>query len=143
MVVISIIAVLSTIGLVSYRVLLQNSRDAKRQADLGVLQSSLEQYHADQFVYPVAVSINNPLKDPAGQKTYQSMIVGDPLASPPYPQYTYKAYDATGNDCLVAANCATYCVYAVLENNPTGVTQQLCKDHNPDSTKYNFAVSPP
>jgi len=153
LVVVSIITILSGITFVSYSTILKNSRDYKRQSDLGILQSSLEQYHADQFAYPSvgstctngAVSINCPLKDPNGQKTYQSMINGDQLASP-YPQYSYKQVNTS------------YCIYAALENGPKNADGSLrfqgsssCSASNPlpctsDSAAgscYNFAVSPP
>ena len=52
MVVITIVAVLATIGIVSYQVVLKNSRDARRQTDLRTIQTGLEQYFADQLFYP-------------------------------------------------------------------------------------------
>lgn len=153
LVVISIIGVLSTIGLISYKVLMQNSRDGKRQADLGVLQSSLEQYHTDQFSYPLAgtscgngsLVVNCPLKDTAGQKTYLTKVTPDPLPQP-YPQYVYRPLDRTGGNlvnCQAVGKCTTYCIFAVLENNSGGVIPSQCSSYNPDSSRYNFAVSPP
>jgi len=160
LVVISIIAVLSTIGLISYQVLLQNSRDGKRQSDLRLIQSYLEQYHADQFAYPLAASACGngvlvtgcSLKDPPGQKTYLNLVPSEQLPNP-YPQYSYVAFNTSGVSpvsCQTGSKCSTYCIYAALENQSGLVTTDTCKNNNPqpcsDTNKdacYNFAVSPP
>lgn len=52
MVVVSVIAVLSTVGLVTYTNAQKNSRDAKRKADLGQIQSALELYYNINGRYP-------------------------------------------------------------------------------------------
>lgn len=160
MIVVSIIGILAAIGIVSYRHVLQNGRDAKRQGDLGVIQSALELYHSDQFVYPLGGSTCGDgilvlgcfLKDPAGKKTYTNLVLSDPLKDP-YPQYVYVPLDTTSSTpatCVLASKCASYCIYAALENGPKGADGNLvfqgpgfCVSTNPDSTKYNFAVSPP
>lgn len=153
LIVISIIAVLSTIGLISYKVLLQNSRDGKRQSDLALIQSYLEQYHADQFAYPLAASVCGngvlvtgcSLKDPPGQKTYFNLVPSEQLSNP-YPQYRYVAFNTSGVSpvgCQTGSKCSAYCIYATLENNSQGIIQKLCADNNPDASKYNFAVSSP
>ncbi|MBI4067476.1 type II secretion system protein [Candidatus Gottesmanbacteria bacterium] len=52
----SIIALLSTIGFVSYQAAGRNARDAKRKADLEQIRSALELYKADNGTYPPAGS---------------------------------------------------------------------------------------
>lgn len=49
-------SILLSVGIISYNNLQINSRDAKRKTDLAVIQSSLEQYHADQGFYPALVN---------------------------------------------------------------------------------------
>lgn len=157
MVVISIIGILSTVGIMNYRNILQAGRDAKRQSDLRVIQSALEQFRNDELSYPLPGSsctdktIYFPLTQDSAcpikssQKIYLNVTPIDPIASP-YPPYVYKSFDnSTGgySDCQVASKCITYCLYAALERNVGAITQQLCKDKNPDPVKYNFAVSPP
>lgn len=51
---ISIIGILSAIGLVLYSTVLKQSRDSKRQSDLKSIQLALEQYSNDQGFYPYA-----------------------------------------------------------------------------------------
>jgi len=52
LIVISIIALLSLIGLVAYSEFLKTARNNKRLSDLKLIQSALEDYHADQLYYP-------------------------------------------------------------------------------------------
>lgn len=149
LIVISIIAVLSTIGLVSYKVLLQNSRDGKRQADLGLIQSALEQYHSDQFAYPLAVVFGNSLKDPTGTKTYLGLVPKDPLPNS-YPAYRYVPLKNDGSTCSSANLCTSYCLYTSLENDkvvPTTnpIKRVPCYNNTPgpvSGIRYNFALSP-
>ncbi len=106
---ISIIGILSTIGIVSYLTFSKNARDAKRQSDLKFIQSALEQYHADQIYYPV--QLISPLS--FGSKTYMTQVPSDPISntSTPY-KYEQRNCNTSG------ANCASYCLFANMENTP-------------------------
>lgn len=97
LIVITIISLLSIIGLVAYGNFLKNARDSKRQADLKIIQSALEDYHADQLYYPDARPPNPcatypngvlvllcPLKSPDGKRIYLNEIPNDPKNYPPY-----------------------------------------------------------
>ena len=53
-IVISIIAVLSTIGISTYSSIQQNSRNAKRKADLKEIKTALEQYFSVNGAYPTS-----------------------------------------------------------------------------------------
>lgn len=57
LVTISILAILMMIVLISYINVMKNGRDAKRKSDLAMIQSALEQYHADQGYYPSNISL--------------------------------------------------------------------------------------
>lgn len=122
LVVISIIAVLSAIGLVIYSNVIKQGRDSKRQSDLRVIQSALEQYYADQFSYPDNITAGTPLS--AGGKTYLNQIPGD---SNPSKNYYY------------ARSGASYELCAALEipPNPTQTCGGSC------GSACNFKVTPP
>lgn len=101
LIVITIVAILSTVGIVYYGNFLKSSRDAKRQSDLKFIQSALEAYRADNFSYPADLSL---LITP---KTYMTKVPNDPKPSP-HPDYSY------------VQSPSSYCLYAVLERaNPT------------------------
>lgn len=90
---ISIIALLSAIGFVVYRSVLEQGRDAKRQADLRTIQSALEQYRADQSSYPASLpSPGTSLESPDNTKTYLNQIPQDPQGVPYF-------YTSTGGWC--------------------------------------------
>ena len=123
LVVVSIIAILSVIGLVSYNFFLKKSRDVRRQSDLKFIQSGLEEYHADTLYYPFAVTPGDGLT--AGTKTYLTKVPTDPTGNPDY------AYVPSGSGCTALApqNCTSYCLFAQLEattlNSDTGCTTPL------------------
>lgn len=52
LVTVTLIAVLSAIGIVSYSSAQRRSRDGKRKADLEIIRSALEMYRADEDGYP-------------------------------------------------------------------------------------------
>lgn len=96
MVVITIIAILSTVGIVYYGNFLKNSRDAKRLSDLKFIQSALEDYHADNLAYPPDLDTLT-----SGGKKYITDMPHDPKAPPDY------KYELTPG--------GSYCLYTVLE----------------------------
>lgn len=51
-IVITVIAILATIAIVSYAVVLRQSHDGKRQSDMTALQTTLEAYYQKNGVYP-------------------------------------------------------------------------------------------
>lgn len=137
---ISIIAILSAIGMVAYSVVLKQGRDSKRQSDLRSIQSALEQYYADQFYYPQDnIFSGSSLR--ANGKTYLNTIPTDPTGSLPYDYSPFylapPASPVTCNNAVGSSNkCNYYCLYANLENSNPG--KGTCTD-----TRYNFAVTPP
>lgn len=145
LIVITIIAILAAIGLVSYTTFLKTARDNRRQSDLKLIQSALEQYHGDQKYYPYtdSVILGSPLNNTTGgtsttvTKTYLNAVPQDPKGSP---NYSYKAYknDGTTNCSSTDAGiCAKYCVYAFLENPSPGLSG--CST----LSGYNYAVTSP
>lgn len=147
---ISIIAVLAAIGLVVYSTVMKQGRDSKRQSDLRSLQSSLEQYYADQGFYPTEVGLNTLLagfpppaftssignpSPPPTPKTYQNTPPQDPQ------EITYK-YDAIPDSCdnSTSNKCSNYCLYAKMENSSSPLPS-VCPAYPPGG--YNFALTPP
>lgn len=110
---ITIIAVLSAIGLVAYGAFLKASRDARRQSDLKFIQSALEDFHSDQLYYPALLTTDSPLQfvSPSRTKIYLNKIPKDPL--PPF-EYSYSATGA-GCNSDYPQNCTSYCLYAHME----------------------------
>lgn len=140
---ISIIAILSAIGMVTYSTVLKQGRDSKRQSDLSSIQSVLEQYYADKFSYPLpGSSCSNgtlvfgcALKDPTGSKTYINTVPNDSNIATPY---AYIPFKSDGTLCNAVGNiCTTYCLFAKLENTPP--LSGSCNW----SAQHNFGVGPP
>lgn len=151
LVTVSIIAVLSAIGLVIYHVVLEQGRDSKRQSDLRTIQSALEQYYADQFFYPTGNGLDTALKaetppaftsstgnpsPPSSVKTYINSLPKDPLNSDTWKYYYWASPEGCDNSTAPTAKCTGYCIYTNLENSTPGTG-------NCTATGYNFAVTPP
>jgi len=76
LVVVTIIGVLTAIGVTSYRAATKKSRDGKRKADLEQIRAALEMYKADIDQYPLAVSCNGTIE--SGDNTYMDPVPCDP-----------------------------------------------------------------
>ena len=148
LVVIAIIGILMTLGINSYLKLQKNGRDAKRMSDLSKIQGALEQYHADQGVYPAndvtaGVSLTNrmgitPVLTPADTKTYLATM---PKEVNPTPYvYEKKSSSCTNNMSTASTYCTNYCLYATLENpGPTPVITPICNT----TGNGNYSVTAP
>jgi prepilin-type N-terminal cleavage/methylation domain-containing protein len=146
---ITIISVLSVVGMVSYTSFLRSSRDNKRTADLRFIQSALEEYHSDLLIFPIATAINALLPTggvfssdtgrgtvpaPTNLKTYFNSLPKDPIASTTTPY----CYVATPSGCdNSATKCTSYILYAKFENPPSATTYSC------NSITYNFQMTPP
>lgn len=150
LVVISVLSILMAIGTGVYTKLQQNARDTQRMSDLKVIQSALEQYHADWGFYPFSIGSNytidpvltsnlgnpNPLP-PEEMKTYLSKSPSDPLYDPSKApadnyQYVYGGFGSLGGCDNTAGNiCFNYCLFARMENSSNANTysfSQTCID---------------
>jgi len=76
LVVVTIIGVLTAIGVTSYRAATKKSRDGKRKADLEQIRAALEMYKADVDQYPLAVSCSGTIE--SGDNTYMDPVPCDP-----------------------------------------------------------------
>lgn len=147
LVVISIIAILTTIGLVSYLEFSKKGRDAKRQADLGGIQSALQQYNSDHGFYPLlnagGCNTNGTFKVDCAltnvsyatnPKTYLNKIPKEPVAT--NNQYCFVALPSGCNNA--ATKCTNYELYATLEKPPASPPSYTCS-----GVSYNLKVGPP
>lgn len=148
LVVVAIIGILAAIGTFGYTVAVKLSRDAKRQADLKVIQSALEQYHNDQHFYPPSIftisagmrltNATGQLPPPLETKVYLNNVPQDPGTQSSNPNYRYIPLPRSGVcDTANPQNCQLYCLYAALEAGTPPDTS--CTNQG----GYNFEVIPP
>ncbi len=97
MIVITVIAILATIAVVSFTRVQKQARDTKRKGDLRALATGLQAYYTEKQAYPTAVQGTAVLTP-----TYVPVIPTDPQSKA---SYTYTN-DATNN---------TYGLCATLE----------------------------
>lgn len=132
LVAVTIIAVLISIGVVSYGSVNRRSRDAKRKGDVEQLRSALEMYRADNGYYPDP-SGSGAWADASGLSatlvsTYLPIIPSDPKLTQ---TYRYRATNQSGGQYY------GYCIGAVLEAE-TSVTGTCIPE-----TDYNYGVKSP
>ncbi|MFH2118129.1 MAG: hypothetical protein ABII10_00105 [Candidatus Paceibacterota bacterium] len=118
LVVATIMIVLTTIGLISYRTAAQNSRNAKRKTDLQITRQALVLYRSDNGCYPADANFLGMLTTIAG---YISETPFDPQGSEGAPLYTYTPV-GSGN-CGVG-EATGFTLEASLEPDDTAYTVQ-------------------
>lgn len=107
LVVLSIISMLSAIGILNFNKARIKGRDAKRKVDLGTIQSGLENYYDDARVYPGSLSALVP--------TYMPLLPTDPKTNTNYVYWQSGANDK-------------YAVNTLLENDAELDTPGLVVD---------------
>lgn len=127
LVAISIIAILSALGLSVYQAVYKSARDAQRKSDLKMIQSALEQYRSDQMSYPDQITPDSPIV--VGSKTYLSKVPKDPK---PGQSYSYEP-------SCDASSCTSYCLFAQLENDQGIINDTGCTPVSP----RNYGVTKP
>ena len=152
LVVTSIIAILSSVAVVYFGTFLKNSRDGKRQADLGRIQSALEEYHSDQFYYPCgsgedALTFGSSLTSSTGNcsaaelsvvKTYINILPTEAL--PSRSPYFYRALPSSCDN--TTSKCTSYCVFASMESISNNIPSE-CAPLPVANPAYNFTVTKP
>lgn len=98
LVVISIIGILTAIGMAAFSVAQKKGRDAKRVGDLKAMQQAIEQYRANNNSYTNVGDCSSMI--------LQGGMSAVPL-DPRYPTHTY-----TTNQC---SSMQTYCICAYME----------------------------
>lgn len=121
LVVVAIIALLSTLAVVALGSARTKARDAKRISDIKQIQTALELYFTDQNGYPVAVTglvlggtgatilSTNGFSDTAGTTTYMGAVPSNP--TPNGTAYTY-----------LAGTASSYTISFTLEQASGGLT---------------------
>ena len=129
---IGIIAVLSTVGLVSYSGLQQNNRNQIRSRNLTELKQSLELYRHDKHHYPT--TINGLLTD-----NYSNAIPTDP--TPATRAYFYRAFDNNNAACSATGNdCAKYVLCAATEGSQSYGDPGSCSANNCGTVRCNMSI---
>ncbi|MBI3342613.1 prepilin-type N-terminal cleavage/methylation domain-containing protein [Candidatus Gottesmanbacteria bacterium] len=115
----TIIAVLISIGVVSYGSVNKRSRDAKRKGDIEQIRSALEMYRSDYGYYPgptqgcanVSPNWNDASCLIALESTYIPAIPSDPKSGQ---KYRYQPNNVSSSNYL------GYCLSTALESESTG-----------------------
>lgn len=96
LVTISIIGLLTMIGVTNFRVATQRARDGRRQADLEQIRAALELYRTDEEVYPTSDIIADQEIIGSGGTVYMEKVPADPKSD--Y-QYSYTSDGVTYSLC--------------------------------------------
>lgn len=107
---ISIIGILTALGVVSFSAAQKKARDSRRIQDMDAIQKALESYYSqNNYKYPTTVGGGLTMLIPANMQS----VPADPKAAP-YPAYSFGGVGGAG------ALGTDYCVCATLENNTAG-----------------------
>jgi prepilin-type N-terminal cleavage/methylation domain-containing protein len=143
LVAISIVAVITAVGINSFSGLQKSGRDTQRQADLRMLQSALQQYYANENHYPDTLVLTAGAALSASGRTYLQSTPKDPVAGTTTP-YCYTSYLNVGrtdsaSTCTSSNSglCHFYKLDAKLENGSGNIT---CTSSL--VAGYNFEVTP-
>ena len=125
LIVVGIVSFLAVVSLVYLRSQIYKARDAKRKADIHLIQNAVEEYEKDHDCYPPAsLVVCKPVGD--GLKPYLSKILCDPVSGD---SYLYEPGDPV--DCP-----KWYRMYALLDTGEFTVV-------GPGGVKYDYYVSSP
>lgn len=111
LVVATIMIILTTIALISYRQATQSSRNAKRKTDLQAVRQQLVLYRSDNGCYPSSASYLEMLSTISA---YTTDIPFDPLGSETNPLYSY-----TPSGTCNSTEAAGFTLEATLEPDDT------------------------
>lgn len=84
LVVVTIIVILSAIGMANYRPFVEKSRDSRRKSDLESIRGALELYRADEGAYPADLPICGGSLSGTGGTEYMSNFPCDPKEETTY-----------------------------------------------------------
>jgi general secretion pathway protein G len=101
LVVSTIMIVVSSIALVSFRVASRNARDGKRQADVAQVRAALELYRAEYMRYPIHTEMSNLINEANFRKYLSTPQVQDPTNVAPH-IYTYSSNGSVYTVCYTS-----------------------------------------
>ncbi|MDP3983307.1 MAG: prepilin-type N-terminal cleavage/methylation domain-containing protein [bacterium] len=144
MVVISIIAILSSVGLATYTSYGKKAKDSRRMVDLEVIRQALELYRSDNGVYPPVPTVSGfctQISNTAYTQVKNALESGYLDKVPQDPQYadTYQDYFY-----ISPINGQKYALYAELEQSDSaddGITGCDRIDGLPN--EYDYRVTNP
>jgi len=114
--VVAIIALLSSLGAISVSAQRKKANDARRRTDIHELQVALEGYYVDHQKYPDQLIFNGqPLTSADGQTIYLRAVPKDPTGDNPH----LYVYNATPSGQAASYDICAYKLEAV-PNNPAG-----------------------
>lgn len=137
LVVVSVIAVLVAIALVSYGSINKRSRDARRKSDIEQIRSALEMYRADNETYPNIGSGFQPITSYQSLSDYLSTFPEDPKDNETYYYRIYTGIIRVSPDPIYL----DYCVEARLEMIAEGEEDNNCG--TPLDESYNYGRKNP
>lgn len=117
LVVISIIAVIIAIAIVSYTTINKQSRDAKRKSDLEQIRSALEMFRSDIGYYPAVGSGSWTNTSGLNTGDSQTGLVSEYIPAIPTDPKSTQSYFYTASS-FVSGNYYNYCLCAQLEFTP-------------------------
>ncbi len=126
----TIIALLTSIGVVSYQAANRQARDAKRKADLEQIRAALQIYRGDCGAYPASVSFGGSFTGncTGSSVTYMQQVPQDPKFG-----YSYKSL-STGTSYVL-------CAYVEGDASYTGCPD-ACNANSCGGQPCNYEVCP-
>lgn len=140
LVVISIIALLSGIGLANYASQTKKTRDARRMVDLEVIRQALELYRSDVGVYPGSSGWCSQISNPAKTEIKSALETGYIEKVPQDPKYadTYQDYFY-----MNISSGQKYALYAELEGSDATDDITGCARIGGTNNEYDYKVANP
>jgi len=134
LVAIAIIALLTSIGMVSFSRAQQNSRDTRRKADLRSISSALELFYDASNVYPTEANYDEVQQGPSPgiYPTYIKTMPDDPVTGRDY-FYISRVTGYTNEQC--------YCLSSQMEISSNASTE--CTKAPAHSATYAYTISCP
>ena len=131
LIVIAIMGVLSSLVLSNFATVRARSRDTQRKSDLRQIQAALENFRADQGIYPLSMvpcgqSFTNDGSN--GSVVYMQKVPCDPSLGQSY------TFSGTGT---------TYALRACLENTRDSQEDRINQPPCNGTSNWSFTLSPP
>ncbi|MDD2823306.1 MAG: type II secretion system protein [Candidatus Daviesbacteria bacterium] len=128
LVVISILAIMATVGFAVYSGVTAKVRDGQRIKDLQVVKQALELYRSDEHKYPATGDLNladitAPLDSDDGSRIYLSQI---PIDINPNKRYFYAATPVSCNNTSQATACTGFVLCAKKDGSESTYTNIDC-----------------
>lgn len=134
LVVMTIVAILLAISLVSYAGSRKMARDSKRKADIESVRSALEVYRTDCHTYPATLSFDGTAQIRGSEaECLNNVYLEDTPADPLSPTYSYF-YEKDSD----SANIYRICAFLEAPGNTTSCTNDGC-----GSVNCNYEVTNP